>query len=67
MLPEKRKQLLIIAISIVVVILVIYAMYSLAAYMKNRKEKYEPKVVDNTYPSIYQYYGFRIDEDNNYQ
>lgn len=67
MLPEKRKQLLIIAISIVIVILIIYAMYSLAAYMKNRKEKYEPKVVDNTYPSIYQYYGFRIDEDNNYQ
>ena len=66
MLPEKRKNLIILIISIIAIILVIIIMYNFAKFMRGAGET-EEKVFDDPYPNTYTYYGFITDEDGNYQ
>lgn len=66
MLPEKRKNLIILIVSIIAVILVIIIMYNFAKFMRGAGET-EEKVYDDTYPPAYVYYGFITDEEGNYQ
>ena len=65
MLPEKRKELIILGASIVGVIIIIILMYNLAKFMHNRSKKLEAP--DDAYETYYNYYGVIIDEDENYQ
>ena len=67
MLPEKRKNLIILIVSIIGVILVIIIMYNFSKFMQNQGNVPEEIVYDDPYPSDYKYYGFIIDEDGNYQ
>ena len=65
MLPEKRKELIILGASIIGVIIVILLMYNLAKFMHNRSEKLEAP--DDAYDTYYNYYGVITDKDDNYQ
>ena len=69
MLPEKKKELIIWIVSIIGVILVIIIMYNFAKFMRNLGASNNPSetIYDDPYPSEYVYYGFMVDDDNNYQ
>ena len=66
MLPGKRKSLIIWIVSIIGIILVIFAMYNFSKFMRNRGPQ-ESEIIDDAYVEDYLYYGFAIDEDGNYQ
>lgn len=67
MLPGKKKELIILGISIIAIIIVIIIMYNLAKFMNSRGNNTNTEVVDDPYVADYVYYGFTIDTDNNYQ
>lgn len=66
MLPGKRKSLIIWIVSIIGIILVIFAMYNFSKFMRNRGPQ-ESEIIDDAYVEDYLYYGFAIDKDGNYQ
>lgn len=67
MLPEYRRKIIISILAVIGIIIVIFAMYNLSKYVREQEKIDEEKVFDDAYPEKYLYYGFIIDEDNNYQ
>ena len=54
MLPGKRKSLIIWIVSIIGIILVIFAMYNFSKFMRNRGPQ-ESEIIDDAYVEDYLY------------
>ena len=67
MLPEYRRKIIISILAVIGIIIVIFAMYNLSKYVREQEKIDDERVFDDAYPEEYLYYGFIIDEDNNYQ
>ena len=65
MLPEKRKKLIIGAISVVVIIIVVILLGKISSFIKNRNDENTQR--NDDYSKMYDYIGVTIDEDNIYK
>lgn len=65
MLPEKRKRLIVGAISIVVIIVVVILLGKISSFIKNRNN--EDTQRNDDYSEIYNYIGVTVDKDNIYK
>lgn len=68
MLPEKKKKLIVGCISILVIIITVFAIAKLSNYIKNKNDENTTKERrNNDYPSEYKYFGILQDEDGIYK
>ena len=70
MLPERRKNLLIFIIGIIIFILLVISIFGISKYIKNRNAENNRDIddrVSNPYPSDYAYYGITVDLENIYR
>ena len=65
MLPEKRKRLIIGAISIVVIIIVVILLGKISSFIKNKNDENTQR--NDDYSQIYDYIGVTVDKDNIYK
>lgn len=65
MLPEKRKRLIIGAISALVIVIVVILLGKISSFIKNRNTENTPN--NDDYSEIYDYIGVSIDKDGVYK
>lgn len=65
MLPEKKRNLIILGVSILVLIIIVLSIAFLSSWMKNRNKNNEGR--DDAYPKEYEYYGILKDSDDVYK
>ncbi len=66
MLPEKRRNLIIGIVAVIVIILLVLGIYSLSKYIKNKSANKGERNNDS-YPSSYVYYGVMLDDEGVYK
>ena len=70
MLPERRKNLIIFIIGIIIFILLVISIFGISKYIKNRNEENNRDIddrVSDPYPNDYAFYGITVDLENIYR
>lgn len=70
MLPERRKNLIIFIVGIIIFILLVISIFGISKYIKDQNEENNRDIddrVSDSYPKDYAYYGITLDLENIYR